>query len=39
MSEKVYGFCGTNKCKREVVPKGEIEKKLSISFVGCFKFA
>lgn len=27
MSEKVYGFCGTNKCKREVVPKGEIEKK------------
>ena len=30
MSEKVYGFCGTNKCKREVVPKGEIEKKLLI---------
>lgn len=30
MSEKVYGFCGTNKCKREVVQKGEIEKKLLI---------
>lgn len=30
MNEKVYGFCGTNKCKREVVQKGEIEKKLLI---------
>lgn len=23
MSEKVYGICGTNKCRREVIPKSD----------------
>lgn len=33
MSEKVYGICGTNKCKREVVPKGdELPKNWIYSF-------
>ena len=30
MSEKVYGICGTNKCRKEVVAKGEIEKNLLV---------
>lgn len=24
MADKVYGICGTNKCKREVIAKGDI---------------
>lgn len=33
MSVKVYGICGTNKCKREVVPKGnELPKNWIYSF-------
>lgn len=24
MSEKVYGICGTNKCRKEVIPKTEL---------------
>lgn len=27
MSEKVYGICGTNKCRKEVVAKGEVYTK------------
>ena len=23
MSDKVYGICGTNKCRREVIPKSD----------------
>lgn len=29
MSEKVYGICGTNKCRKEVVPKEEYDNKIS----------
>ena len=25
MGDKVYGFCGTNKCKREVIAKTDIK--------------
>lgn len=25
MADKVYGFCGTNKCKREVYPKEQVD--------------
>lgn len=32
MSEKVYGICGTNKCKKEVIPKEEAYTKEQIDF-------
>lgn len=32
MSEKVYGICGTNKCKKEVIPKEEAYTKEDIDF-------
>lgn len=32
MSEKVYGICGTNKCRKEVIPKEESYTKEQIDF-------
>ena len=31
MGEKVYGICGTNKCKKEVIPKEESYTKTEIN--------
>ena len=31
MSEKVYGICGTNKCKKEVIPKEESYTKTEVN--------